>query len=140
MLLLLHCTQQVEKLPNAAFTSQHAACGKTSECFFYFTARSMWKNFRMLLLLHSTQHVEKLPNAAFTSQHAAGGKTSECFFYFTARSISLLPGGPGNRSTSNPTACIARRTLPLAEYVTSIPPGIRALYIFLKRSSSQSSG
>lgn len=31
-----------------------------------------------------------------------------------ARSISRLPGGPGRRSTRNPTACMARRTLPFA--------------------------
>ena len=34
---------------------------------------------------------------------------------FVARSISLLPGGPGSRSTTNPAACMARLTLPFAE-------------------------
>jgi len=34
---------------------------------------------------------------------------------FVALNISRLPGGPGRRSTTNPTACMARRTLPFAE-------------------------
>ena len=32
-----------------------------------------------------------------------------------ARSISLFPGGPGNRVTLKPTACMALLTLPFAE-------------------------
>ncbi len=42
-------------------------------------------------------------------------KTVYCTLFLVALNISLFPGGPGKRSTTNPTSCMALLTLPFAE-------------------------
>ena len=51
-----------------------------------------------------------------------------------------LPGGPGRRSTENPQAARVRRTVPLAEYVVSRPPGFRTSNSRERNAGVQSSG